>query len=77
MALRTSDVLLPHISELFGMEVKAEGVRVDLLNGFPVSEMKREGSKKVVLTLTPALILSKKPQKLYMIHLPPTLPPNF
>lgn len=57
MALRTSNVLSPHISELLGMEIKAEGV--DLLNGFPVSEMKREGSKKVVLTLAPTLILSE------------------
>lgn len=57
MGLRTSNVLSPHISELLGMEIKAEGV--DLLNGFPVSEMKREGSKKVVLTLAPISILSK------------------
>lgn len=53
MALRTSNVL-PHISELLGMEIKT-----DLLNGFPVSEMKREGFKKVVLTLAPTSILSK------------------
>lgn len=57
MTLRTSNVLSPHISELLGMEIKAEGV--DLLNGFPVSEMKREGSKKVVLTLAPISVLSK------------------
>lgn len=57
MALRTFNVLSPHISELLGMEIKAEGV--DLLNGFPVSEMKRKGSKKVVLTLAPTLILSE------------------
>lgn len=57
MALMTSNVLSPHSSELLGMEVKTEGF--DLLNGFPVSEMKREGSKKLVLMLAPTSILSK------------------
>lgn len=76
MALRTSNVLLPHILELLGIEVKVEGVGVDLFKWVSCfgNEKGRFQESRFDSGTNINFVNKQTNKKLCMIHLPHPCP---